>query len=124
LLGNDRIDGYISASVRNFSLIALLADHEKPTLEIVVPRGDNVVSTGLSHIEIMVRDDQSGIVREEDIAIVLDGKNLIVEYDPEGQKAFAPLGYLLRRGSHVIEASVKDAAGNKKNVRSVIMVGS
>ena len=124
LLGHDRIDGYISASVRNFSLIALLADYEKPTLEIVAPRGDNVVSAALSHIEIMVRDDQSGIVREEDIAIVFDGKNLIVEYDPEGHKAVAPLGYLLRRGSHVIEASVKDAAGNKKNVRSVIMVGS
>ena len=74
LLGHDRIDGYISASVRNFSLIALLADYAKPTLEIVAPRGDNVVSAALSHIEIMVRDDQSGIVREEDIAIVFDGK--------------------------------------------------
>ena len=124
LLGNDRIDGYISASVRKFSLIALLADYEKPTLEIVEPGRGNVVSATLPHIKIIVRDDQSGIVREEDIAIVFDGKNLIVEYDPEGHKAIAPLGHLLRSGNHVIEASVKDAAGNKKNVRSVITVGS
>ncbi|MEE3232938.1 MAG: hypothetical protein VX294_02125 [Candidatus Latescibacterota bacterium] len=123
LLGNDRMDGYISASVRKFSFIALLADHVKPALEIVAPIENTSVGTTHPHVKVMVRDDQSGIVLEEDIAIVFDEKSLIVEYDPEGHKATASLDQPLEPGSHVIEASAQDAAGNKKIVRSVFTVG-
>ena len=123
LLGNDRIDGYISAQVRKFSLIALLADREKPALDILAPKPGNVIPDTDPIIEVMVRDDQSGIIREEDIAIALNGKNLIVEYDPEGHKAKASMYLPLSDGHHIIEASVKDAAGNENYLRSVFTVG-
>lgn len=115
-LSDDRIDGYISASIRRLKYFALLADIEKPSLAIITPIKTSTADAN-PHIKITLRDDQSGIVREEDIVINLNQEKLIFEYDPEGHKAIGFLGHPLNKGLHVIEASVQDAAGNRTAIQ-------
>ena len=115
-LSDDRVDGYISASIRRLKYFALLSDIEKPSLAIITPIKTSTANAN-PHIKIILRDDQSGIVREEDIVINLNEEKLIFEYDPEEHKAIGFLRHPLNKGLHVIEASVQDAAGNKTEIR-------
>jgi len=64
-------------------------------------------------IRFKAEDDKSGIYDDQDIYIKLDGQWLIPEYDPESNVCHTRPYELLARGSHHLEITLYDRAGNK-----------
>jgi hypothetical protein len=121
-LGNepDPEGGAVSAEVPYFSTYALLLDAVPPRVENVKP-ADGERVRGSFEISASVSDIGSGIVRDEDLEIRLDGLRLIVEYDPEEERITALPDVAPAVGEHRLEVVARDACGNttRKAVRFV-----
>jgi len=60
-----------------------------------------------------VRDALSGIGDNEPYALILDGKRLITEYDPERDRLIHQSESPLAAGSHTLEITAADRCGNE-----------
>ena len=109
----ERDSSAITGNVRNFGVFALLADTVPPRISGVTPANGAVLATRQPRVAASVRDASSGIWREEDIVMRIDGKALIVEYDPEENRIFAKPRKPLSPGSHKLEVIVRDLCGNE-----------
>ncbi len=67
-------------------------------------------------------DTLSGVYGEENYRVFLDGKPLIMEYDPAYDMAFHDVETPLESGTHGLEIRLKDNAGNEKVVRGQFIV--
>jgi hypothetical protein len=65
-----------------------------------------------------VDDIGSGIGREEDLGLSLDGQRLIAEYDPEAGTLSARPEAPLAPGPHWWEVEVRDQSGNQARARA------
>lgn len=102
--------GTVSARISHFSTYALLLDEIPPILVNLSPSG--VIENALPTLSATIRDEGTGIGREEDIEMTLDGKPLIFEFDPEENRIFVHLDHELAEGAHKLTVSVKDMCGN------------
>ena len=109
----ERDSSAITGNVRNFGVFALLADTVPPRISGVTPANGAVLATRQPRVAASIRDASSGIWREEDIVMRIDGKALIVEYDPEENRIFAKPRKPLSSGSHKLEVIVRDLCGNE-----------
>ena len=109
----ERDSSAITGNVRNFGVFALLADTVPPRISGVTPANGAVLATRQPRVAASIRDASSGIWREEDIVMRIDGKALIVEYDPEENRIFAKPRKPLAPGSHKLEVIVRDLCGNE-----------
>ena len=103
----------ITGNVRNFGVFALLADTVPPRISGVTPANGTVIADRQPRVAASVWDASSGIWREEDMVMRIDGKALIVEYDPEENRIFAKPRKPLTPGSHKLEVVVRDICGNE-----------
>ena len=109
----------LAAAVPSFSTYALLLDETPPRVRILRPASGAKVSKTRPVIVAGISDHGSGIRREEDILVRLNGKRLIAEYDPEAAQVTARPRQPLTRGSYKVEVTVTDACGNRaRRVRS------
>ncbi len=107
----DKEGGAVSAEVKHFSTFALLLDETPPFIGDLQPaEGDRAARQ--PRMAATVLDSGSGIAREEDIQMLLDGRRLIVEYDPEEDLIVALQDGPLEPGAHRMEVVVRDACGN------------
>ena len=97
--------------VAYFSTYALLLDAVRPTIENVRPADGESVHD-LTELSASVSDAGSGIVRDEDLEMLLDGVRLIVEYDPEEDRIVAQPDAPIGNGEHRLEVIARDASGN------------
>ena len=109
----DSKQGTITGNVRNFGVFALLIDTVPPRISNVTPANGTVLTQRQPRVAASIRDVSSGIWREEDIVMRIDGKALIVEYDPEENRIFAKPRKPLPSGSHKLEVIIRDICGNE-----------
>ncbi|MCE2432840.1 MAG: M23 family metallopeptidase [Candidatus Latescibacteria bacterium] len=111
--GRDSKTGAITGNVRNFGVFALLADTVPPRIASITPANGTVIAQHQPRVAASVWDTSSGIWRDEDIVMKIDGKALIVEYDPEESRIFAKPRKPLTPGAHKLEVIVRDICGNE-----------
>lgn len=120
-VGNRAVRGRpaVAAEVSSFSTYALLLDETPPRVRIQRPEPRAKVSDRRPVLAAAIGDRGSGIRREEDILMHLDGKRLIAEYDPDAGQVKARPRQPLPVGMHKLEVFVTDACGNRaRAVRS------
>ncbi|MCZ6631773.1 MAG: M23 family metallopeptidase [bacterium] len=109
----DRDGRTLSAKVKHFSTYALLLDEVPPVVRGLVPRSGGTVQERRPQLMATIRDSISGIGRETDISMTLDGKTMIFEYDPEEDRIVSRPKNPLGSGQHVLRVVVKDMCGNE-----------
>lgn len=103
----------LQAKTRRLGKFVIASDTIPPYLEILSPKA------GLSYkqnpeIVIDLYDEHSGIDNEENISLLLDGKFVLPEWDPEDKSVIAYLDYTLPKGNHILTVSINDRCGNIK----------
>ncbi len=111
--GNDRQEGgrYVTAKVRALGHFAVMIDETPPEVSGVQPTQGSTVTT--PRFSARVLDQGSGIGREKDLVLELDGKRLISEYDPEAARVTAVPDAPLAAGPHTLVITVRDRAANE-----------
>lgn len=109
----ERDSSVITGKVRNFGVFALLADTVPPRIASITPASGTVITQRQPRVAASVWDASSGIWREKDMIMRIDGKALIVEYDPEENRIFAKPRKPLSPGSHKLEVIIRDICGNE-----------
>ena len=91
---------------------AVLADRQAPKIRPLQPLAGAEV--GIKPLfRLGIEDEGSGIGREEDIVLRLDGTALIAEYDPEAREVRAAPPVALKPGPHRLELELSDMSGNQ-----------
>ncbi|MCX6828776.1 MAG: M23 family metallopeptidase [candidate division Zixibacteria bacterium] len=116
--------GRVSVKSGFLGTFALLKDDEAPSLKRVSPQNQKTIQNGFPEISCLITDDLSGIEDDNGITILLDGRWLIPEYDPETTVLKTFPDKKLAKGKHTLEITAQDRAGNKKTVKSEFLVGS
>ena len=122
---DNRLDpesGALWARVSHFSTYALLGDEVPPEIADLRPAPGGSLSDRRPVLSATLRDAMSGIGREEDISVLLDGRRLVFEYDPEKDRVTARPRQALRPGPHTLEVRVRDRSGNEARGSSAFTV--
>ena len=107
----------VGAMVRQFSRFALMVDEEPPVIGELHPRSGAVLGLCRPRLSAWIDDEGSGIGREEDVVMELDGRKLISEYDPDEKKVEYLLQKDLQPGAHRLVVRVRDMSGNEASAR-------
>ncbi|MGD9898889.1 MAG: peptidoglycan DD-metalloendopeptidase family protein [Calditrichaceae bacterium] len=107
----DTLNKTISADISAFGTFLVAADTTAPELRVIYPR-DNSRLTTLDKIQFYTKDHLSGIEKESNIRILLDGRFVIPEWDPEKDIITGYPHWNPGKGNHLITITVKDLAGN------------
>ncbi len=108
----------VSADISHFSKYVLLSDQIPPDIHIVYPRDGAVIKDLNPQLRVRIQDKGSGIKREQDIEMRLDGSLVICQYDPPEESVFYRVEDSLSSGEHTLELWVSDISGNKAYARS------
>ena len=122
---DNRVDaeaGAVSGEVGAFSTFGLLLDETPPVIADLNPVDGSKGVDRQPLLSAVIRDAGSGIWREEDIALTLDGKRLMAVYDPDGELVAARPRKPLRPGKHRLEVTVRDICGNEARASSAFVV--
>ena len=122
LAGSERDGEWVEARLRTLGRFALLADVVAPRVELLQPKKNAKLKDRRPLLRARVADLQSGIGREEDISLELDGQLLIVEYDPEAEEIRAQPTDALAVGQHEWTVRVRDMGGNERVRKSAFRV--
>lgn len=111
--GSDREEGgrYLAATVRSLGSFALMIDETPPVISGVRPSAGSTVAS--PRFSARVEDEGSGIGREKDVVLDLDGVRLVSEYDPEARRVTAEPDGPLAAGPHTLVITVRDRAANE-----------
>ena len=102
---------YLAATVRALGRFALMVDETPPEVSGVQPaQGSSVAAPRFSA---RILDEGSGIGRERDVVLELDGVRLVSEYDPEAALVIAEPDGPLTAGLHKLVITVRDRAANE-----------
>jgi hypothetical protein len=105
--------GMASAEVNFLSTYALLLDNSPPRITFLFPGdGREVAPSGLKEIYALMEDVGMGL-DEESMLMLLDGKKVEAEFDPDRNKLSYQLENALAPGPHDLRVVVKDLAGNE-----------
>jgi hypothetical protein len=113
----------VNGEVKHLGVFALLVDNDGPEITAIEPSDGQTVFESRPTLRAAIRDTSSGIWREEDIELRIDGQRLISEYDPEENLAFARPRQALAAGVHQVEVVVRDICGNETRRRQTFSVG-
>lgn len=112
-------EGLYEVHTQSLGTFALKQDTTAPEISNVSPPEDYVAKSVRPKIEATVKDDLSGVDKVE---ARLDGKWLLMAYDPERERIFWERDEDMAAGEHEIELRVTDAAGNvARETRKVVV---
>jgi hypothetical protein len=117
-------DNWYSAESFKPGKFALIEDNEPPKIFGLHPIDGSTVNSNLPRISFNLTDNLSGIESDENISILLDGKWLIPEYDPETNQLKTSPNKKLDKGKHLLEITVTDGAGNRKTLKSSFVISA
>ena len=121
-IGRDSGMYAVNGEVKHLGVFALLVDDVPPEIVELRPGNGQAILDRQPKVLAMIHDVSSGIWREEDIEMRIDGNALIVEYDPEEDLIFATPRKPLAVGAHQIEVVVRDICGNEaRQVHSFVV---
>lgn len=111
----------VGARVRRLLRYALFLDTQSPRIDSLQPAQGAVLRERQPALRAQVADAGSGIGREEDLAVKLDGRRLISEYDPEaGTVSCQPTA--LAPGRHTLVVEARDQSGNQASAQAEFTV--
>jgi len=113
--------GTVSALLRQLSTFALFLDLSPPEIWDLSPADGEVVG-GRPVISAKVRDSGVGIGSDTDVAIIVDGKPVIAEYDPFIDTVSFRPREALSPGEHSVEVVARDRVGNSSVSESTFTV--
>jgi len=91
----------------------LQRDSIPPVIVIDKPAdGSSLRASALKRLEFKVFDEKSGLSGEGSIQLLLDGEPIIFEFNPITKVLIYRVRDQLARGSHTVQLTAKDAAGN------------
>ena len=116
LYNGESPDGTVSAEVGYLSTYALFLDNSPPQITGLFPSdGSELATNKLKKIYALMEDIGMGL-NEDSMVMMLDGKKVEAEFDPDRSKFAFPVGEnarsLLSSGTHELRVEVKDLAGN------------
>jgi len=114
----ERTGGAVGAQVKSLSTFALLEDQIAPLIWRVRPKNGLQTRQQRPVLSARIRDKGSGIGREEDVMLVLDGQTVISQYDPPVEAVSYRPQKPLALGEHLLEVIVRDRAGNESRAQS------
>ncbi len=112
----------VGAKVRRLLRFALFSDTRPPSIAGLQPASGATIKERQPLLRAQVDDIGSGIGREEDLTLSLDGQPLIAEYDPEAGTLSARPETPLKPGQHRWEVGVRDQSGNQATAQAVFTV--
>jgi len=123
--GNERDaenDDYIGARSRQLGRFGLLLDDTPPGIYSLRPKSGSTVESRRPLLSAAIADSGSGISREDQVALFLDGRQLISIYDPDANLVtFEPLEDL-SAGEHELVVIVRDNCTNETRKQSVFRI--
>ena len=78
----------------------------------------------LEHLTLYISDIYPGIDGENDVEILVDGKNIVFEYNSYQKKVRYPLKYDLTYGKHTLYVEAKDRVGNQSVKNGIFFIPS
>jgi len=105
-------NGQLTAWTRDLTKFSVFVDTVPPSLWGISPAPNAVLNRKTPMIMMRFSDGLSGVRDEENYGARLDGASLVMEYNPRRGKAFHKIESPLAPGTHVLEAWVRDHAGN------------
>ena len=111
-VGNTVKNGSILSWTGKLGCFTVLEDTVPPEVEIIYPGTDMKILEPKPKIAVAFRDTLSGILGEQDYIFELNGRRLIVEYDPEEKIGFHQIRESLSAGEHHLSVTIRDRAGN------------
>jgi len=121
-LGPISRDSWVSSKSGRLGRFALVRDLEPPRISNLNPHEGSTITSSHPRISCNITDNLSGIESDKDVTILLDGKWLIPEYDPETTQLKTYPRDKLTKGKHRLEISVSDGAGNSRKIESIFYV--
>jgi hypothetical protein len=109
----DSVRQTVSARVLSLERFALIRDTQPPQISNAYPPDGTRLRTRRPLLKVRVKDERSGLADEERVFMLLDGRRVPAEYDPEADE----LRYRPRRdlepGKHTLVISAEDQNGNR-----------
>ncbi|MBN2413662.1 M23 family metallopeptidase [candidate division KSB1 bacterium] len=105
---NRNIAGYVGT----FGTHALIVDDEPPEILSLYPGNNSHLQTVVPLLTAVFKDTLSGLMGEDNMQLLLDGKKVIAEYDPERLSLSYKVRQPLVKGEHTLELFLKDRCGN------------
>ena len=117
MIGNEvHVEGRtIGCEIRRLSRFALLADLTPPTILEIHPANGESIRVRKPQLRVRFKEEGSGIAREEDIEIRLDGRRVISELDPDASTVSFLVSENLSPGKHRLSVRIADACGNESS---------
>jgi len=103
---------YIAGYVGTFGKHALIIDDEPPEILHLYPANNAHIHTNSPQLKAVFKDTLSGLQGEDNMQLILDGKKVIAEYDPERFFLVYNVRQPLTKGEHILELFLKDKCGN------------
>jgi len=102
----------ISARVLSLERFALLRDTTPPQISAVYPADGALVRSRRPRLRAGVKDERSGLADEERVFMLLDGRRVPAEYDPEADELRYRPRKALATGVHTLVILAEDRSGN------------
>jgi hypothetical protein len=104
--------GYLTARTGSLGSFAILQDKKAPLILALQPQDNAQLSDRTPLLKATFKDELSGMGPEEQLRLLLDGRKVIAEYDPENDALMFQIKKPLAVGRHTVECSVRDRSGN------------
>lgn len=104
--------GYITAKTGALGSFIILQDRKAPLLLSLQPADKAQISDRTPLLKATFKDELSGMGREEQLRLLLDGRKVIAEYDPEDEALLFQVKKSLAVGRHTLECAIQDRSGN------------
>jgi hypothetical protein len=104
--------GFITAQTGSLGSFAILQDKRAPLILAMQPVDDAHISDRTPLLKATFKDELSGMGQEDQLRLLLDGRKVIAEYDPEDESLLFQIKKPLAVGRHTVECSVRDRSGN------------
>lgn len=121
-VGNGWNDGMVTATTSGFSRFTVLEDTVAPEIHHIEPMDSVRLKNTQPKISVVFKDTLSGISGEDAYIVRLNGKRLIIEYDPVYHTGFHQVLNPLSVGEHKLDVVIKDRAGNVAQRKSMFTV--
>jgi len=118
----DEVNYKIRAKVSHLNTYTLIRDVTPPVIEILQPRKNAKIAKRKPVFRARVFDELSGIRSEKSISMVLDGRKLIAEYDPEKKTIAYWCDTPLSFGRHQITMRASDRCENETIVNQFFYI--
>lgn len=102
----------LGANVTTLGTYALAYDTEPPVLYSLTPSRNARLSDRRPTLRARFADKLSGVSGERNMQLLLDGKRVIAEYDPEKASLFYSPREDLSSGQHSVQIILRDRCGN------------